>query len=237
MTTAFLAIGEECTREIAPHHTHTTRVRQPPKGPDGLDGRPGQGTFWKGEHRSLIQDCLSHSLQALRSQRCRLQQGRCTSFPDATAPRSNSVALNTKMACLPPACMHLTSQKVPAPVFLALCCRLLLLMRTPLVLVPPVQPKAKGPRRLNSTQQSRAEQTGPPTAGNLSEANMSSFAGVVVERHLMSRLSSIIKSASDRGDQDSLRIAPIVNGNMGPPGQSQRTCPSTVWEEGARAEI
>lgn len=53
----------------------------------------------------------------------------------------------------------------------------------------------------------------------------------------MSRLSSIIKSASDRGDQDSLRIGPIVNGNMGPRGQSQRTCPSTVWEEGARAEI
>lgn len=43
MTTAFLAIGEECTREIAPHHTHTTRVRQPPKGPDGLDGQAWAG--------------------------------------------------------------------------------------------------------------------------------------------------------------------------------------------------
>lgn len=71
-----------------------------------------------------------------------LQQDKCTSVPDATAPRSNSVALNTNMACLPPTYMHLISQ-VPASVFLALCCRLLL-MRTPLMLVPPVQPK--GPK-------------------------------------------------------------------------------------------
>lgn len=63
--------------------------------------------------------------------------------------------------------------------FLALCCRLLLLMRTPLVLVPPVQPKAKGPRRLISTQHSRAEQTGPPTTDNLSEANIPSAAVAV----------------------------------------------------------
>lgn len=76
---------------------------------------------------------------------------------------------------------------------------------------------------------------GPSTNSNLRSQPVE-FSSVV-ERHLMSRLSSIIKSASDRGDQDSLRIGPIVNGNMGPPGQSQRSRPSTLWEEGARAEI
>lgn len=167
-----------------------------------------------------------------------LQQDKCTSVPDATAPRSNSVALNTNMACLPPTYMHLISQ-VPASVFLALCCRLLL-MRTPLMLVPPVQPKGP-PNPLNSCSAQLSstkispQPTRPPTTGNLRSLPVE-FSDVV-ERHLMSRLSSIIKSASDRGDQDSLRIGPIVNGNMGPAGQSQRTRPSTVWEEGARAEI
>lgn len=80
---------------------------------------------------------------------------------------------------------------------------------------------------------------GPPRPLAISDADAVQpveFAGVV-ERHLMSRLSSIIKSARDRGDQESQKRGPIVNSNMGPPGQSQRSRPSTVWEEGARAEI
>lgn len=109
-----------------------------------------------------------------------LQQDKCTSVPDATAPRSNSVALNTNLACLPPTYMHLVSQ-VPAPVFLALCCRLLL-MRTPLMLVPPVQPKGPPrpprPPRPSALAQLKPDQLDSHTAPRplaISEVNLLSF--------------------------------------------------------------
>lgn len=232
LMTAFLwRSARNASERLHPHHTHTTHVHQP---------RCSRAqTVWTAGH--LLERGTSVS-DSKGSSNPNAAAGQCTSVPDATAPRSNSVALNTKMVCLPPpSYMHLISQAHPRLCSSrSVCCCRLLLMRTPLVAgAACATDRRRGGFVNNSTQitdrLSCSTHTAPSTTGNL-QCRPVEFSGVV-ERHLMSRLSSIIKSASDRGDQDSLRIGPIVNGNMGPPGQSQRTCPSTVWEEGARAEI